>query len=405
MVEPIISPGDPDRLYLEIWDGQTSTLMDTVVHRGIVRVPPPIVPGLMRAVRFPPASKPFPSAQELVGQLRQFLAAHAFLLPEAQDLLVAFVLSSWFVDCTPLAPILYLVGPDSPVRLVLRVLGGLCRYPILLGDIDLAALKTLPPGLGATMLIGQRDLQPSVRQVLRASAQREFQVHRGGRTIDVYGAKAFWRDARPEPGEEPGLNVFLTPAPHSLPILTDDAARAAMEDLQSQLLRYRMVYRAPVRTAAAEGLHRFGAMRDLALTWLAPICDCADLKYSVLQALSQQSREIAGERFCDLKCIALEAALAFCHKPGVEHFFVGEAAKIMNDLLLGRHEDIEVTAKKAGSILGSVGVFGERVTQGCRITLTDAVREQIHRLARAYQVLSVQDGVSRCNHCAKAESS
>jgi hypothetical protein len=376
-----------------------------VEHQGTVRVPPLIVPGLMHSVRFPPASKPFTSAEELVGDLRKFLASYAFLLPDEQDLLVAFALASWFIDCTPLAPIVYLVGPESPVRLVLRLLGGLCRHATLLGDIDLAALKTLPPGLGATMLIAQRHLPRSVSQVLRASAQREFQVHRGTRSLDLYGAKAFSRDARPEPGEEPGLSVFLTPAPHSLPILTAAEIRAAIEGFQAQLLRYRMVYHAQVRAAAVEGLHRFGAMRDLALTWLGPICDCADLKHSVLQALSQQSREIAGERFSDLKCVALEAALAFCHKPGVEHFFIGELAKTMNDLLQGRHEEIEVNARKAGSILGCVGVVGERVTQGCRIMLTDAVREQIHQLARAYQVLSVQYGISRCHHCAKAESS
>lgn len=406
LVEAVVSATDPGRLRLERWDGKEAIVTESLEHDGVTYSAPLIVPGLMSAVRFPPASKPFASPQELIGRLRQFLSMYALLLPPALDLLVAFVVASWLGDCTPLAPTVYLVGPDSSTRLVLNLLGLLCRYPVFLGDADFAALATLPAGLGATLLIDPRNLSRSVTRVLRASNHRDFRIRRGNRCVDLYGAKVFVCNAEPPPEEGCGLSAFLPPAQTALPILSDAEACAATEDFQAELLRYRMVHHARVRNAEIEDFRLAPGMRDQAVTWLAPIVDCAGLEESVIEALSRRTRETAGERFTDLRCIALEAALAFCHKPRVEHFFVRELAETMTNLLMGRHEDGEVSAKRAGSILRSIGLFSERVTNGYKITLTDAVRVQIHQLAQAHQILSVQDGVSRCGHCPglKAES-
>jgi hypothetical protein len=351
----------------------------------------------------PPGQQAVPVRAGAATSLRQFIARFAACTPDALDLLGAFVLASWFTDCIPVAPILYLVGPEDVVRLVLRLLGCLCRRAVLLGDVDLAALATLPSNLGATLLISQRQLNRGVTRALRASSHRDFHVTRGNRCVDAYGAKAFSCGARPADEDKSGPSVFLAPASDSLPILTDAEVRVAREDFQAQLLRYRMVYHAQVRSAAGVECGRFvAATRDQAVTWLAPICDCPELRESVAEVLTQQSRQAAGERFSDLTCLAIEAALTFCHRDGVGHFFVGEAAEVMSLLLQGRHEDFKVSPKQAGALLGDLGIFGERVTKGYKITLTNAVREQIHQLARAYQVPSAQDGVSRCGHCSTA---
>ena len=116
-------------------------------------------------------------------------------------------------------------------------------------------------------------------------------------------------------------------------------------------------------------------------------------------SLLQQSREAEGERLSDDRCVVVEAALFFCYKANTEHFFVGDLAECVNTLLNGRHEDRALTDKMVGSLLRALGIHGRRVVKGYRILLTGAVREQIHRIARAYQVLSVQDGVARCRHC------
>ena len=76
----------------------------------------------------------------------------------------------------------------------------------------------------------------------------------------------------------------------------------------------------------------------------------------------------------------------------------------MNDLLKARHEDSELSERKVGQLLRDLGIHGERVTKGYKIALTDAVRERIHQLAHADQVLPVQDGVSRCGHCSRGRA-
>ena len=75
---------------------------------------------------------------------------HASLSPDAACLLVAFCLASWFSDCLPVAPLLYLLGPHNETALVLRLLGCLCRRPVLLSDVDVPALATLPSHLEPT---------------------------------------------------------------------------------------------------------------------------------------------------------------------------------------------------------------------------------------------------------------
>ena len=166
-----------------------------------------------------------------------------------------------------------------------------------------------------------------------------------------------------------------------------------------------MLHRGQVQQTEIENLQLEPAIRDEALTWLAPTCDCAQLKDAVLQAFSQRSGEIAGARFSDLKCIALEGALFFCHKPRTARFFIGELAQTMNALLIGRHEEVEVSARKAGSLLSSLGLVGERVTQGFKIGLTSTTRERIHSLARAYRVLPMQDEVILCKYCSPPKTS
>jgi hypothetical protein len=196
-----------------------------------------------------------------------------------------------------------------------------------------------------------------------------------------------------------GVRVSLSPAPDLLPTMTDADEKNIANDFQAKLLRCRMVNHRRVCDAAVNTRDFVPAMRDEVRVWLAPICDCPDLQKSVSNSLSQQSREIEGARLADDRCVVAEAALFFCHKPNTEHFFVGDLAECVNTLLEGRHEDRVLTDKMVGSLLRALGIQGQRVVKGYKIMLTDSVRQQIHGVARAYQVLSVQDGIARCRHC------
>jgi hypothetical protein len=274
---------------------------------------------------------------------------------------------------------------------------------VLLGDIDIAALRTLPSQFDATLLINRRTLGQRLTWVLLASNKRHFCIARGSSQINAYGAKAFSIDS--DFGNGIGVRLSLSPAQSPLPTLTDAEEKRVTNDFQAKLLRYRMVNYWRVLDAQINAQNFVPEMQDDVRAWLAPISDCEDLQKSVSDFLQQQSREAEGDRFSDDRCVVAEAALFFCHKENTECFFVADLAEHVNALLNGRHEDRTLTDKKVGLLLRALGLHGHRIVKGYRILLTDDVREQIHRIAGAYQVISMLDGVARCHHCSNINGS
>ena len=236
-----------------------------------------------------------------------------------------------------------------------------------------------------------------MKRALLASNRRHFCVVHGRGRLDLYGAKAF--SCEDSLADEHGIRVSVSPAHEPLPFLTDSEERVVAQSLQAKLLRYRMVHYERVRDGAVDCRAFVPEMREEARTWLAPIFDCRELSKSVFEEILRQSREAAAARFFDPKSVVTEAALFFCHKTDADYFFVGELAETVNDLLKGRHEESELSAKRVGLVLRSLGIHGERVAEGYKIVLTDTVRERIHQLAFDYRVLSLEDGVHRCRHC------
>ncbi len=397
MLESVVDPHHPDHLRLHTWNGLRAATKCKVEHGGVSYIPKTLGRGLVQSVRFAPPSLPFGSTTKVISSLRDFLSTYARLQPEVADLLVAFALSSWFCDCMPVAPVLYLLGPDSVVSQVLRLLGCLCHRSVLLGDVDFEGLATLPNRLGATLLVNQRDLGRRVKRALLASNRRHFCVVRGRGRLDLYGGKAF--SCEDSLVDEHGLRVSVSPAQDPLPFLTDSEEQVVAQSFQARLLRYRMVHYERVRDKEVDRRAFVPEMRDEALTWLAPIIDCRELSKSVFEEILRQSRQAAEARFFDPKCVVAEAALSFCHKADAAHFFVGELAERVNALLKGRHEECDLSAKRVGLVLRDLGVHGDRVAEGYKIVLTDVVRERIHQLAFDYRVLSLEDGARRCRYC------
>jgi hypothetical protein len=403
MFECVVDPDHPDHLLLHTWNGHRATTAREIEHGGVSYIPKNLGSGLVQLVRFAPPSLPFGSPAKLISSLRDFLSTYARLQPEVTSLLLAFGLATWFCDFMTVAPVLYLIGPESAVSQVLRLVGCVCRRPVLLGDVDFAALATLPNRLGATLLVNQRDLGRRVKRALLASKRRHFCVVRGTGRLDLFGAKAFSCDDSLT--DEHGLTVSVSPTQDALPVLTDSEEQVIARNLQAKLLRYRMMYYERVRANRIDCSPFVPEMREEASTWLAPIVDCPELSASVYEEILRQSRQAAGARFFDPKCVVVEAAFFFCHKPDATHFFVGELAQKVNDLLKGRHEESNLSDKKAGSLLRALGVYSKRVAAGYKITVTDAVREQIHQLAFDYQVPPVCDGVRRCRYCREIPAS
>jgi hypothetical protein len=158
--------------------------------------------------------------------------------------------------------------------------------------------------------------------------------------------------------------------------------RTIANDFQGKLLRYRMVQYDAVRNSNFECSDFIPQMQDVVQALMTPLIDCGDFRKSILSSLMSRNRDCAGARFTDLNCVVIEAALAFCHDSTKEDFFVKEIADAADAILLGRHEDSKISPKAAGQALRGLGLFPERVTDGYRLTLSDAHREKIHWLAK-----------------------
>jgi hypothetical protein len=397
-IEAVLDQSHATQLRLHTWDGRKAATKQLVNFRGCTYKAAPVAAGLPCAVRFPSSSRAFGTAAQLTSSMLEFLDRYANLPPDAAALIVAFGLSSWFTDCFAVAPLLYLLGPHNEATALLRLMGCFCRRPILLSEIDVAALGTLPRHLNPTLLVSQHNLSRRVTRVLLAANDRHFAIARGRGEIYAYGSKAFV--SVPEFADATGVRVSVSPARVPLRMLTDANEKAIAHDFQSKLLRFRMVNHQRVCDADPDTRAFVPAMRDEVHAWLAPICDCPDLRGSVASCLLQRSQDARGDRLSDDQCVVAEAALFFCHKPLTDHFFIGDLAQTVNDLPEGRHADRILTDKKVGLLLRALGIHGERVVKGYKISLTDGVREQIHRVAKSYQVMPTQDGIVRCNHCA-----
>ncbi len=394
--EAVRDPDHDGRLLLHVREGRKFVTEPRVYHDGNTYVPTPLPDGLARSVRFPTRSARFGCTANLIASLRDFLDSHARLQPETIDLLLAFALSSWFCDAGPVASMLYFFGPEAAVSRCLRLLGCLCRRPILLGDADFGGLATLPAGLCATLLFNQTDLDRRLVRSLLASNRRHFRLARGTRRVDLYGAKAFACDDCAHDAR--GISVTLSPMSAPVSLFTDAQERATAEIFQAKLLRYRLLNYENVRDARID-LSAFGPeLQEQAHAWLAPIRDCPELTESVSREIRRHELEIMGPRFSDPRCVVAEAALSSCHAAGVDQIFVSELTQLANALLAGRHEDPALSAKRVGTILRQLGIPTQRVARGFKVDLGQRVRERIHQVAVAYGVPSI-DGIRRCEIC------
>ena len=394
-VTDLLAPG---HLALLVRDSKSLECRGFVEHRNVTYVPGVISPGLGRIVRIP-AMTFFPgSPDELQSEIKELFSTYLDQEKTTIELLVAFVFASWFIHFFQVAPVLWLSGPDYEVGVALRLLNILSYHSLLLSDVDIAALRTLPTGLRVTLLVNQTNLVPGVERALSNSVRREFCFARGAHPIDMFGARALHCHC---PSQNIGLSASIDPARRHLPCLTEKNEEEASSYFQARLLAYRMTCYEDVQKFEVDYREGNLGIEQEMRTWLAAVPRGSDLKNSITRAFAERREESMSARFDDPRCLVAEAALMFCHRTSTKYFYVGELAEKVNDLSLGRHTDVKLEDRKVGSLLKNLGIHATRVTKGFRVTLTPQVRQRIHSVATAYRVLSTEPKVTRCADCKK----
>jgi hypothetical protein len=139
--------------------------------------------------------------------------------------------------------------------------------------------------------------------------------------------------------------------------------------------------------------------RLLARIFGASVEGSTELQGRIVDALSRIDEQCKVQQSQGLDSVVLEALLALCH----EHrprALVFEITKLANGILLGRHENLELTPKAVGGIMrGKLGLWTERRCAGYELQLIGETPKLIHQLATANNVLSMQEPLENCPWC------
>ena len=367
-------------LALLVWNGNSAKVSSQVECGQKTYVPWALEPTILRALRLPKQATAHGSTAELFTSIVELFQEYTRVPDDSSALLSYFVFTTWFLDLLPTAPCVSVIGTAfSEIAQLFRVLHCLCRRPLLLAGLDPAGMCALPMGLRPTLLVEQVPSM-ATQKFLQTSNQRELFVPRKGRLLDLYCAKAIHsgeplRNAALAAG---AMRIMVSPSAAPLPRLVRQTQDRIADEFQSKLLNYRLQNYRTVAASQPDLGSMTSEMRALAGNLLACVVDDPALRQDVLLRLQPQDQEARVERSSELASVTIEALLVFCHEVH-EQVHVAQIAEGVNAIFKGRDEHLEVSAKRTGHCLKTLGLFTQPLDSAGRgIRLTRAMRSKIH---------------------------
>lgn len=406
LVDLVRGAASPTSPLLLIWDAQRVKVADRFVRDGSIYVPVSIEPTIVQAVRFPTGATQYGSTRELYNEISQFIAQVTHLNERAVAQIAFFVISTWFADCLPLAPLLWIVAPPTAPRApLLQALGLLCRRSMSVAELTIAGLRALPAGLRPTVLVEVPFLSRPLIKVLHASHRRGTCVTSGGGASDISCAMVVLANrALPEPAVlEFPLEVVLAPTQEQRPPMDVAAAERVGADLHAKLQMYRLVNHSKVLIPHLDFRAFTAPTQELARNFAACIIDDEELRSQIVSLLEQRDREIQVDRAGLPESITLEALLPDCHEDGELTIVpTADVTRRVNSIRVGRGDLRQVSPESVGWTLRGLGLHTEYITNGRKgLRLLDGTRRLIHSLAAGFGVRSLRNGIvnTRCRYC------
>lgn len=315
-----------------------------------------------------------------------------------------FDISTTFVDCLRIAPCLTVFAAETGDALqYLQVLGASSRHALTLADLQSGGVSQLPRGLYPTLLFCQSAFSSAAVRSLLASQHRGFGVLQRAGIADLYCAKAMIVDeGTPEDlAAMPCAQIYLAPD-RDLPVVSDAALKKIAMTFQPRLLDYRLKNHVAVRNSTFDVPQFEGPIREMARAFGACIVDDPELQAGVVAVLRAEDEATRGARWIKPDSLVVEALMVVCHEPGRTSVYVGDLTKVLNGILAGRQETVELESRRVGQILRSLNLVGGRDAKGYGFLLLNEVRRRIHALARRLDVPQLRENVERCDYCAAA---
>jgi hypothetical protein len=275
-----------------------------------------------------------------------------------------------------------------------------------LGEVTLNALLTLPEApRPSLLLVDQLIPNRELERVLRILSRPGSRILRSGKFHDI-SIPTLVCTAEPLRDRwilDQAIHIVLTPTRGSLPNFDPLTLSETARKLKGKLLQYRETHLAKIRVSHFDAPQLSSPTREIAKTLGKCIVDDDSLQRMLPMLFESQDRDVRTRRTDSNQAVEAEAVLFLSHELDRTQARVGEIADVVNGILKGRGESIELDPREVGHDLRSLGLFSERLGRAGRgIRFTNEVRHRIHHLARAYDVRSIQDNAS-CEFCAEIE--
>jgi hypothetical protein len=389
-VELVRSSTHVGQLRFLIWKAGEFKLADSFCYDGTQFVLPRFDTSLLSATRLPTGITAGGDAAELLDGIAQSISEYVELSPNHVRLVANFVLSTWFQDRLSVAPYLWVIGPYSAGKTrLLSLLHALCRRALMASDISPAALYSVPDALMPTLLIdefetGSRAVDRDRLRLLRSGSTPDGHVIRGSKVYGTFCAKVIV--SRQEPSDvalaSRAIFIPMVPTRRVLPCLDTAVLQQIADRFQPQLLHYRLKsYGAAITRHRRQVAEFTPRIRDLALAFAAPLLEDPDLEAQLFADLAAEDTEAKLARHAEPEWVVATALYRECHATRGT-LTVGNLTCTVSDVLLGNDETYQLSPRKVGEILRSLGLHTEKLgNQGRGFRLTNEFVSRVHKLA------------------------
>ena len=381
-------------LNLLMWDGKSANTAAQFVQHDETFVPLRLDPAILRSMPLPSNIAEFESTRKLFTEISTLISRVTDADDRFVQIVTFFMFATWFPDCLPVAPCLWIVVPPTTTAApLIQLLSLLCRRSLFVNDISSAGFRSLPADLQPTLLTEVFKPTRRIVDFLRASNRHVVFMTASGKALDAFSAKIVFA---PEPLHDPAsagfpLELVLSPTRKYVPLMTPSDAERIAAEYQGKLLHYRLSNWAKVHAPAFD-LNQFTVpMRELAHGLAASIVGDDALQSQIVALLKPLDSEIRVDHASQLPAIVLEALLARCHSTTGKNYPVSDLTGDENTILRTRGSSLEVSPENIGWQLRTLGLHTDFMPGGRKgIILSEDMRKMIHNLGAAYGVRTLR---------------
>lgn len=353
------SAGDPD----------TSVTEHIEVRITTVQVPPP-----------PPRKA---TALEIFTWIKRSLLAQTHL-PEATAELVSFwVISTWFQDVLLVRPCLVITGSAHQAIVLLRVLNGLCRKPVLVAGFRKSDLPTLSRSC-YTALVSEPNLSNRDAALLGTLSNSGFLVVADGRLADYSMSRAVYAGENATTRKiENSIRCHIRDTHAATPVLPEWLEKTT-ERLLVHLNQYREKNLAQVKRRTYTPFVVSSETAAIATPLVRCIVDASELQKKIVTLLHTEDQWRLAEVSDSIEAVVLEAALALS-RDGRKQAYAREIAANVNILLEARGEVARLSPANICHWLEKLGLRTRKLSQsGDGVNFSKGTVTEIQRLAGVY---------------------